>query len=154
MNINPRDMDVFEILDEVVKIKSDNNKVELIQTKFRDHQPLRYMVKMNYCDSIVPLLPEGEPPFNKEEIDGPSRQNLWTYLQSMIRFVQGPQAGNMSMLKRESLFIEMLENLEIKEAEMVCLAKDKKLETKWPIDISVWQRAFPDLYIQRVQNAS
>ena len=153
MNINPKDMDVNEILDEVVKLKSDNNRVEYIQTNFAQHQPLRYVVKMNYCDSIVSLLPPGEPPFSKEDLDGPSRQNLWTYLQHMLRFVKCPQAGQMPMLKREALFIEMLEALDPKEAETVCLAKDKQLENKWDLDISIWQRAFPDLQIQRANNA-
>ena len=151
MNLKPRDMDVCEILDELVKIKSEENAVEWLQTKYGDHQPLQYILKMNYCSTIVSMLPEGEPPFNKEPIDGPSRSSLWNYLKMFPAFVRSAQSMKMKASQIEKIFIEMLDSIDPREAEMVCLAKDRQLESKWDIDLNVVKAAFPNLIASEAQ---
>lgn len=148
MNIKPRDYQCFEILDEIEKIQSVDNKVEQFQVKFGDHTPLLRILKMGYCDTIVSMLPEGEPPFNKEEIDGPNRASLWSYIQTFPIIVRSAQSAKMRMLQIERVFIEMLEAVDVKEAEMICLAKDKRLQERWPsITVDLVKRAFPNLNI-------
>ena len=154
MNVNPRDMQVHEILTALCNKKSDEEKVNFLRTKFNDHQPLRYIVKMAFCATIVSCIPLGEPPFHKQESDGPSKSSLWQYLKMFPMFVETPKSLAIPILKRESMFIEMLESLEPKEAEMVCLAKDKNLESKWDVPADIFMRAFPDLQIyKKVKNA-
>ncbi|MCG7944788.1 MAG: hypothetical protein N0C84_00420 [Candidatus Thiodiazotropha taylori] len=148
-NIKAEDMQVFEILNELVKIEDKATQINWLKHHFRNHQPLQYVIKMNFCDTIQSLLPEGDPPHNQSELDGPARASLWHYLKMFPRFVKSTQSQNLPMLKIEALFIEMLEAIEPDEASMICLAKDKKLESKWDLDISVFQEAFPGLAIQR-----
>lgn len=141
-NLKPRDHDVFEILEELGEIKSRENKIEWLQTNFSDHKPLEYMIRFNYDTNIVSKLPEGAPPFNTEEQDGPSRSSLWNYLQVMPVFVVSTQSQRMKMLQIEKMFIEMLDSLANKEAALVCLAKDRQLESTYDIDLGLFESAF------------
>lgn len=147
MTIKAKDMQVFEILDKLEKIVDKDNKVEYLVENFSDHKPLQYILKWNFCDSVESVIPDGTPPFNNEEQDGPSRSSLWSYLSVFPVFVRSVQSQKMQSLKREQIFIEMLESLDNSEAEMVCLAKDKKLTEKWSIEMEVAQQAFPGMNI-------
>ena len=145
--IEAKDMQVFEILNELDEIKTDAEKIQLLRQKYADHTPLHRILQMNFADNIKSILPEGEPPFNKEEEDGPSKANLWSYLRQLPVFVVSTQSQKMRMLQIERIFIEMLEAIGREEAEMFCLAKDKRLQTKWSISLEVTQQAFPGLKI-------
>ena len=144
-NIKPRDMDVFEILAKADTISDQANKIEWLRDNFTDHQPLQYILKMNYCGTIRSKLPEGEPPFEKGETDGPTPASLWSYLRTFPMLVVSAQSNKMPMMRIEQLFIEMLEAIEPKEAEVVCLAKDRKLEEQFGITSEVVRAAFPGL---------
>ena len=145
-NIKPKDYQVNEILEEIQDIKSFDNQVEHLRTKFADHVPLQRILKMNFCDTIVSMLPEGTPPFNRDEADGPQPASLWSYLQVFPTIVRSAQSIKMKPLQIERVFIEMLEAVDIQEADTVCLAKDKKLQSKYPsITLNLVTRAFPGL---------
>lgn len=145
MQIKSRDYDVFEILKELDTIKDTSNKIEWLRDNFSDHQPLYYILKMNYCGTIQSVLPEGEPPFNKGDTDGPTPASLWSYLKVFPMIVRSIQSQKMSMMRIEQIFIEMLEAIEPKEGEMLCLAKDRKLEERFGITREIVVAAFPQL---------
>ena len=148
-NVTPRDYQVHEILEEIESINNVDNKVEQLQNKFSDHTPLLRILKMNFCDTIVSMLPEGTPPFNREESDGPNISSLWAYTQVFPVIVRSGQSIKMKPLQIERIFIEMLEAVDVKEADTVCLAKDKKLQEVYPsLTIDLVKRAFPSLNIQ------
>ena len=147
MNIKPRDMDIFEIFDKLDTITDRGNKIEYLRDKFFDHIPLHRIVKMNYCNTIESMLPAGEPPFNKGETDGPTPSSLWNYIRQFPVIVKSAQSMKMKASQIERIFIEMLESIEPKEAEMVCLAKDRQLESRWALDIDMFKEAFPQLNI-------
>ena len=149
MSIKPRDMDIFEIFDKLGTITDRNNAIEYLRDTFYDHTPLHRIVKMNYCNTIVSMLPPGEPPFNKGETDGPTPSSLWNYIRQFPVIVRSAQSMKMRPAQIERIFIEMLESIEPKEAEMVCLAKDRQLESRWAsLDVDMFKAAFPQLNIQ------
>jgi hypothetical protein len=57
------------------------------------------------------------------------------------------KGGNdtLNSIRRESMFINILEGLHPLEAEIVCLTKDKQLETKYKISKEVVSQAYPDI---------
>lgn len=59
-------------------------------------------------------------------------------------FIQG---GNNSLtsIRREMMFINMLQGLHPKEAEIVCLVKDKRLQEKYKITKEIVSEAYPDI---------
>jgi len=145
--IKAKDMQVFEILNELDELKSEIEKIQLLQTKYSDHTPLQRILQLNFSDNIQSILPEGEPPFNQEQEDGPSKASLWSYVRQFAIFVRSAQSQRMRMLQIERIFIEMLEAVGTEEAKMFCLAKDRKLQTKWSINARIASQAFPDLIV-------
>jgi hypothetical protein len=59
-------------------------------------------------------------------------------------FIRG---GNNSLtsIRREMMFINMLQGLHPKEAEIVCLVKDKRLDQKYKITKDIVSEAYPDI---------
>ena len=51
----------------------------------------------------------------------------------------------MKSIRRETMFINILEGLHPLEAEIICLVKDKNLETKYKITKEVVAEAYPDI---------
>ena len=149
-NIKARDMQVFEILKEISDLGSTDLKIKLLREKYYDHTPLHRVLKMNYCDSIVPMVPDGMPPINSNNNpDGPNHSSLWEYIRVFPVMVKSAQSVKMKPLQIERMFIEMLEAIDPNEAETICLAKDKNLEDKFNININIVKEALPSLNVER-----
>lgn len=146
MAIKPRDMQVHEILEEVQTAKTTIERSNILRSKYTDHQPLQYILKWNFDETLKSILPEGDAPTNNEERDGPAPSSLWEYLRVFPRFVDCQVARQTAALRRENLFLEMLGSIDPKEANVVVLAKDKNLTSVFDnVTIDVVQQAFPDL---------
>ena len=57
------------------------------------------------------------------------------------------KGGNktLSSIRRETMFINILEGLHPKEAEILVLVKDKRLQEKYKITLSNVKDAYPDI---------
>ena len=75
------------------------------------------------------ILPEGEPPFKPSaEPMGMTPTNLFSELRRMYVFCR----ADLKPLKRESLFISLLEGVHPDEAKMLIAVKDQKLTKMYP----------------------
>ena len=74
-------------------------------------------------------------------------QGHTTIRKEFKRFYNFIKGGNDSLasLRRETMFIQMLEGLHPLEAEILCLVKDKKLQTKYKITKEIATQAYPDI---------
>ena len=139
----PANAFVHEILSEVSKQRTAAKKVEILQ-KYRNDGLVSILI-WNFDESVLSMLPEGEVPFNKNEVPiGTDHTSLRKEWRNLYHFVKG---GNdkLSKTRRESMFIQMLEGLHPDEADLVCLIKDKGLSTKYKISKQVVEQAFPDI---------
>ena len=59
-------------------------------------------------------------------------------------FLKGGNDG-LSKMRRESMFINLLEGLHPLEAEILCLCKDKKLATKYKLTQPIIAEAYPNI---------
>lgn len=59
-------------------------------------------------------------------------------------FVRGGSTS-MSQMRKETIFINMLQGLHPLEAELMCLVKDKKLTDKYKITFDIVKEAYPDI---------
>lgn len=143
--IKANDMQVFEILEGVEKAQGRIAKVRTLQS-YNQHQPLMYLLMWNFASHVKSLLPEGTPPFNDQEPEGPARASLWSYLKVLPSFVYCEQGMKLKPLKREAMFIEMLNALDPNESKAVCAVKDKMLTHVYPsVTIELVHEAFPQL---------
>ena len=134
---------VHEILGHVSKQRSVAKKVEVLKEYRND--ALTAILIWNFDDTVISALPEGEVPFNKNEVPvGTDHTSLRKEWKNLYHFIKG---GNdrLSKTRRETMFIQMLEGLHPDEAEIICLVKDKNLGTKFKLTKEQVTKAFPDI---------
>ena len=134
---------IHEILELAGKQRAKAKKVEILQQYEND--ALKTIFIWNFDETVISVLPAGDVPFNKNEVPvGTDHTSLRREYKHLYNFVKG---GNdrLSGLRRETMFIQMLEGLHPEEAEILCLCKDKRLADKYKITYDVVKQAFPDI---------
>ena len=133
---------ISEVIKKASNAKTKNEKIKILQEN--NTQALRSIFKWNYDANIQTDLPEGDVPFNKNDAPiGTEHTVLEREYRNLWRFIKG--ANSLSRLKREQLFIQLLEGLHESEAEIVCLVKDGLLQTKFRITHAVIKEAFTEI---------
>ena len=162
---------VFEILNAASKQRSNAKKVEVL--KKYEHPCLKSIFIWNFDESIISALPPGDVPYSAvnemdsfkgtlsekiadavekmEELGSNSlgsqdqgRSSIRKEYQKFYNFVKGGNDG-LSSLRRETMFINILQGLHPLEAEIVCLCKDKRLFEKYNISKEVVMEAYSDI---------
>ena len=167
----PNNPFTFEVLDAASKQRTKAKKVEVLQ-KYK-HPSLVTIFVWNFDTSIVSLLPEGEVPYGTNKDDqnatgtlsgkindavvkmaemgsnslGSQDQGKASIRAEYTKFYNFCKGGNpsLSSLRRETMFINILEGLHPLEAELLCLVKDKKLEDKYKITKEIVSTAYPEI---------
>ena len=159
----------FEVLQLASKQRSSAKKVEVLQ-KF-NHPSLKALFIWNFDETVISLLPEGDVPYGdvkdqnvysgslsenlsrearggesatQQDLQGRGRTSLRREYQNLYHFVKGGN-DSLSTIRREMMFINILEGLHPKEAELLCLVKDKQLTTKYKISLENVKEAYPDI---------
>lgn len=134
---------VFEILEVINKQRTNAKKVELLKEHRTD--ALVSILIWNFDESIISMLPEGQVPFNRNDVPvGTDHTSLRKEWKNLYHFVKGGN-DSLSKTRRESMFIQMLEGLHPQEADILCLVKDKALQSKYKITQDVVRQAYPDI---------
>jgi len=163
---------IFEIFDLASKQRSKAKKVEVLQ-KY-NHDALRMLLIWNFDESIQSALPDGVVPYSGYAEQTTQSGNLSTKITEEARrmyetgsfsigtsdksakstlrkeckhFYHFIRGGNnaLSSIRRETMFINLLEGLHPLEAEILCLVKDKKLEDKYKLTKELVSEAFPQI---------
>ena len=160
---------VFEILDAASSQRSKAKKVEALRRY--EHPSVKMIFVWNFDDSVISLLPPGELPYGEtnaqttfagtlsdnlikeagggesatgQDLDGRGKTSLRREYQNLYHYVKG---GNDTLrpTRREMMFINLLEGLHPREAEILILTKDHKLTDKYKITLDVVKEAYPDI---------
>ena len=132
--------------DERVKEK----KLEILRTHGEDS--FKMTMIWNFDESVVSMLPDGKVPYQPVESDVqanrekglPQRSTIRNSARQFYRFVKGGD-DQLNKIKRESIFINILETLPPPEAEILVLVKDKALNTKYNITKELVAEAYPEI---------
>jgi len=133
----------FEVLDAASKQRTKAKKIEVLQRYA--HDSIMALMIWNFDESVKSMLPDGDVPFNKNEAPaGTEHLHLAYEWKKLYNFVKG---GNDALrpMKREQLFMQLLEGLHPDEAEIICLVKDKNLKKKYKLTRAIVEEAFPDI---------
>ena len=134
---------LFEILDLVGEQRTKAKRVEVLKEYETDS--LKTIFIWNFDDTVVSLLPEGHVPYKENEVPvGTDHTSLRREYKQLYHFVKGGNDG-LSSLRRETMFIQMLEGLHPREAEILCLTKDKDLSSKYKVTRDMVEKAYPDI---------
>ena len=161
----------FEVLNLVSKQRTNAKKVELLK-KYEDPS-IKAIFIWNFDESLVSMLPEGDVPYastgeqnsfsgtvsdkvrdavnkmdemgsNSLGMNDQGRSTIRKEYQRFYNFIRGGNDG-LSSLRRETMFINILQGLHPLEAEILILVKDKKLESKYKISKDIVSEAYPDI---------
>tara|TARA_B100001250_G_C19692828_1_gene741124 strand:+ start:41 stop:628 length:588 start_codon:yes stop_codon:yes gene_type:complete len=135
---------VHEILDRVNAQRSVSKRIEVLEEYRND--ALTAILIWNFDDSIESVVPSGVVPYEKNSAPlGTDHTTLRREWKNLYNFVKGGNSG-LSNIRRETMFIQMLEGLHPSEAEILCLVKDKQLTQKYSkINQGIVAQAFPDI---------
>ena len=168
----PRNPFAFEVLDLVSRQRTKAKKIEALR-KYADVS-LKILFVWNFDESIISALPPGQVPYVGYDENVSYSGTLSTKLSHEIRtmhekgdfslgvsdqqghttirreskhFYRFCKGGNdaLNAIRRETMFINILEGLHPLEAEIVCLCKDKRLGEVYKITKEVVAEAYPDI---------
>ena len=141
-NSNPRLL-ISEILRKVSNAKTKKEKVDLLRK--HNTTALRQLLIINFDESIVSMMPEGDVPYTPNDAPvGTDHTRLESEYRGLYRFFKG--GAKLSSLKRESMFVQLLEGLAAEEAELLVLAKDGRINEKYKrLTKAVVSEAFPSI---------
>ena len=161
----------FEVFDAASKQRTKAKKIEVLQRYA--HDSIMALLIWNFDETAISVLPPGEVPYgnNKEDnmvtgtlsdkindaVDkmgemgsnslGSQDQGKASIRKEFTKFYNFLKGGNdkLSSLRRETMFINILEGLHPLEAEILILVKDKKLTDKYKITKEVAGAAYPQI---------
>jgi hypothetical protein len=165
---------VFEIFDLVNKQRSNSKKVEILQkyehpslkalfiwnfdetvitvlppgevpySNLKSEQKFSGTLT-NKVDNLIDTMSNNETTSLGNASD--LTQGHTTIRKEYVRFYNFIKGGNDSLasLRRETMFIQMLEGLHPLEAQIVCLVKNKELQKKYKITKEIVSEAYPDI---------
>ena len=163
----PQNPFVHEVLELASSQRAGAKKVEALQ-RYED-DAVKVVLKWNFDNNIVSVLPEGEVPYAEEEdqlvysgslsenlrreaaggdsataqdMDGRGRTTLRREWKNLYHYVKGGNDG-LTKTRREMMFINLLKGLHPKEAEILILIKDGRLEDKYKISKKNVKDAYP-----------
>ena len=160
---------VFEVLDLASKQKTKPKRIEAL--KYYEHDSIKSILIWNFDESVKSLLPEGDVPYGDgeqqqifsgtlsdniareaaggesatgQDLDGRNKTSLRREWTNLYNFVEGGN-NNINGMRREVIFINMLQGLHPKEAELLVKVKDKKLTELYNIPFDIVKVAYPDI---------
>lgn len=113
---------ITEILSE---INDDPSKI----ASFKDNAALRLILEHAFDPAKKFILPEGDPPFKADAApQGMSPANIYMEAKKLYVFCR----ADLKPIRRETLFIQLLENVHPDEAKLLLTIKDQKLTKAYP----------------------
>ena len=168
----PQNPLMFEILDLASRQRSKAKKVEVLR-KY-ECLTLKSLFIWNFDETVISQLPDGEVPWGEQEemikyegslseslaeksremyangnfslgtTDQSAHTTLRAQTKNFYHFVQGGNPG-LTSLRRESMFINLLQSVHPLEAEIMVLVKDGLLENSYKITKDIVSEAYPDI---------
>lgn len=113
------------ITDILTEINDDPKKIE----QYKSNAALRFIFEHAFLEDKKFALPEGEPPFKPDSAPlGMTPANLYMEVKKLYVYCR----TDLPALRRETLFISLLENVHPTEAKLLVHVKDQNLPKMYP----------------------
>ena len=115
-----------EIVNTACEMTNRQEKIEWL--KKHNSKPLRNILKLMYDKSLQFNIPTTEPPYTPSEMPD-SHGMLYRESRKLTYFVKGFDGENLPAIRREALFIQMLETVDKDDAKLLLqMLKQKPLK--------------------------
>lgn len=136
-------LSMTEVLSELPKKKTKADKVGWLREN--DNVPFRNVLRLIYDDTIEFLLPDTPPPWKTNEFEDEAKTMLYREARRLKIFFKGGGYEDMKPIKREQLFIKLLEDIDNDDAKLI--ANNMLSHTKVKgLTKATLEEAFPDLF--------
>ncbi|MBR19432.1 MAG: hypothetical protein CMA64_04730 [Euryarchaeota archaeon] len=140
----PKNADVYEILcqADLVAQENEDNAINGLITFAQTNGAIEKVLMWAFSDRITSKLPDGKTPYKPN--DAPASDLSESALRFEFKKFKYFVTEEVPKARRETMWIELLESIPAKEAEMIDMVKDKV----WPfrnITKEIAQKAFPDV---------
>ena len=161
----------YEVFDAASNQRTKAKKLEVLQRY--PHASIMAVLIWNFDETVISVLPPGDVPYGTNREDnsmtgtlsdkindavgkmnemgsnslGSQDQGKASIRKEYTKFYNFIKGGNdrLSNLRRETMFINILEGLHPLEAEILVLVKDKKLTDKYKITKEIVSAAYPQI---------
>ena len=150
---------ISEVLQRVSNAKTKAKKIEILQ-EYKS-PALTKILLCNFAKSVAFVFPSGQTPYTpNEKPKGVEHQLLFNEQRMIDKFItktvngvkyygcSGTPKPALQQLKKENMWIQILEGLHAEEAELLDLVKDKKVTSRYKITRQNVIDAFPELGLQ------
>jgi len=135
-------LSMSEVLSELPKKKTKADKVAWLREN--ENVPFRNVLRLIYDESIEFLLPDTAPPWSENQFEDEAKTMLYREARRLKIFIKGGGYDDMKTIKREQLFIKLLEDIDNDDAKL--LAHNMLSHTKVKgLTLPTLLEAFPDL---------
>ena len=141
-----------EVFEQFESLTKKEEKVKLL--KENNHPALQDILRINFDADVVSVLPAGAPPYEKDDAPkGHSSSSLFKLHRQFKYFFKGPFANQVKPIRREGIFLNILESIHPTEADVLVAAKDRKLKVKG-LTKALVDEAFPGLIVKAVRKTT
>ena len=142
------EFNVRETFEEIAKAKTREEKREVL--KKRENFATKALLQLNFHPNVKWLLPPGAPPY-MPSTEGDITSNSLHFEIKKLDYYTDPSPHSLDelpMLRRESMFVGLLERLDPQDAVLLIAIKDKKLSYKgltYKLVKDTWPDLLPDV---------
>lgn len=132
----------YETFEEIEAADKANAKVDIL--KNNADFAMRTILQLNFNDNIKLDLPEGSPPYRED--DAPAGLQIAPISKQVTILTRLTPESKTNPIKKETMFIRLLESVHSKDAKIIIAAKDGKLEELYPsVTKALIKKTFPKL---------
>jgi hypothetical protein len=135
------EFNVRETFEVIGKAKTREEKRDLL--KQRENFATKAILQLNFHPSVKWFLPLGNPPYTPST-EGDITSNSLHFEVKKLDYYTDPSPHDLPMLRRESMFVGLLERLDPEDAKLLIAVKDKKLSYKG-LTYKLVKDTWPDL---------
>lgn len=132
---------VYEVFEKYSKARSKEERIAVL--KDNESWWLKDIIRGTMDDTVRWNLPAGAPPYTENKPESAPSQ-LSKQHKKFVNFVVGGPGDNMNGIRRERLFIEILEAIHPEDAKLVIAMISKKKTVK-KLTRPIVNEAFPGL---------
>tara|TARA_B100000768_G_scaffold115823_1_gene107197 strand:+ start:1309 stop:1716 length:408 start_codon:yes stop_codon:yes gene_type:complete len=131
---------ISDVINDASKARSKKQKIEILRKN--ETWALKDILRGTYDENVKWNIPNGRPPYKENQgYNAPS--NLLKKHKEFVTFVQGQSGDSMRKIRREQLFITLIESVPPPESELV-IDMINKIPIKG-VTKAVVKEAFPNL---------
>lgn len=130
---------IASIIQEVEKETDPDKQADIL--KKNSSAALKTIIGYSMDPQVKWLLPEGDPPYRPIHEGTDQEGRLYSDARRLMYFINTPEGMEIKQIRRESLFIELLETIAPEDAKLLLRCKNKKLN----ISVEAVKKAFPGI---------